>query len=184
MEMSRTERRNFVVGKARAELALLEERGVRVSGNAFSSILLLKGELSAGERGGAEPLSGQDGAALRAALSALGYAPEDWCALLTVGADGEMLDGELLREAVCTLDPATMVACDDAAAQALREAYANELVALDDFDAAMLAPGKEVRLLGMRVMALGGFEAALADAHQKQVMWARLKKLPPLGEPY
>ena len=53
-----------------------------------------------------------------------------------------------------------------------------------DFDAAMLAPGHVVRILGMRVMALGGFEAALADPHAKQVMWARLKQLPPLGEPY
>jgi hypothetical protein len=184
METNRTERKNLVIGKARAELASLEARGVRLAGNAFSSVLLLKDDLSTDEQAGATPLSGQDGNALRAALAALGYAPEDWCAILTVGADGQTLDCELLREAICTLDPATVVVCDEGAAQALRETYADELASLDDFDAAMLVPGKVVRILGMRVLALGGFAAALADSHQKQVMWARLKQLPPLGEPY
>jgi len=36
----------------------------------------------------------------------------------------------------------------------------------------------------MRVMDLGGFEAALADPKKKQIAWAYLKKIPPLGEPY
>jgi hypothetical protein len=39
-------------------------------------------------------------------------------------------------------------------------------------------------ILGMRVMNLGGFSAALSDPRKKQLMWARLKQLPPLGEPY
>lgn len=155
-----------------------------MGGNAFSSILFLKGEPSDDELNGAPLLAGPDGTALRSALGALGYAPEDWCVMLTVAEDGSALGPELLREAICTLDPATLVACDEAAAQALRETYADELVTLDDFDAAMLVPGKLVRVLGMRVMALGGFAAALSDAHEKQVMWARLKQLPPLGEPY
>ena len=177
-------RRTIYAEKARADIASLEQRGVVMGGNAFSSILFLKGEPSDDELGGAPLLAGPDGTALRSALSALGYAPEDWCVMLTVGEDGSALGPELLREAICTLDPATLVACDETAAQALRETYADELVTLDDFDAAMLVPGKLVRVLGMRVMALGGFAAALSDAHEKQVMWARLKQLPPLGEPY
>ena len=180
----RAGRRSLYVEKAKADLASLGQRGVAVGGNAFSSILLLKGEPSDDERAGKPVLGGADGVALRAALGALGYAPEDWCAMLTVTEDGKTMDPALVREAVCTLDPDTLVACDDDAAQALRDAYADELVSLDDFDAAMLAPGKVVRVLGMRVMALGGFAAALSDAHEKQVMWARLKQLPPLGEPY
>ena len=48
----------------------------------------------------------------------------------------------------------------------------------------MLAPGCVVDLLGMRALNLGGFAAALADPRDKQVMWARLKKIPPLGEPF
>ena len=51
-------------------------------------------------------------------------------------------------------------------------------------DAAMLAPGAVARVRGMRVINLGGFSDALADPHEKQVMWARLKKIPPLGEPF
>ena len=73
--------------------------------------------------------------------------------------------------------------CDEAAAAAVREAYADELAALPDFAEAMLAPGVVALVLGMRVLNLGGFEAALADKRQKQVMWARLKRVPPLGEP-
>ena len=48
----------------------------------------------------------------------------------------------------------------------------------------MLAPGEVADVLGMRVLALGGFAAALADRDAKQVMWRRLKSVPPLGEPY
>jgi hypothetical protein len=184
MEIGRAARREILVNKARTELGSLVARGVSMAGNAFSSVLFLKGEPNAEEQAGTAPLSGADGKALRAALGALGYAPEDWCAALTVDEHGLPLDRALVREVVCTIDPATLIACDDAAAQAVREAYADTLVTLDDFEAAMLLPGHETQLLGMRVMALGGFEAALVDAHQKQVMWARLKRLPPLGAPY
>ena len=38
--------------------------------------------------------------------------------------------------------------------------------------------------LGVRVLALGGFADALGDQRQKQLMWARLKQIPPLGEPF
>ena len=37
---------------------------------------------------------------------------------------------------------------------------------------------------GMRFLNLGGFAAALGNPRQKQVMWARLKQVPPLAEPY
>ena len=184
MEAGRSVRRELYVSKAQEELGSLAERGVITAGNAFSSVLFVKGELSEDERAGARPLSGADGKALRAALSALGYAPEDWCALLSVTHDGSPIGPELFREAIAALDPATLVSCDEAAAQSVREAYAEQLSQLSDFDEALLTPGKVSRVLGMRVMNLGGFAAALSDAHQKQVMWARLKRLPPLGAPY
>ena len=47
----------------------------------------------------------------------------------------------------------------------------------------MLEPGLIARVLGRRVLALGGFEAALGDARAKQRMWAYLKQLPPIGSP-
>lgn len=184
METGRSMRRELYVNKAKEELGSLADRGVVTAGNAFSSVLFIKGDPSEDELGGASPLSGPDGKALRAALAALGYAPEDWCAMLAVKRDGTFATPELLREAVAALDPATLIACDEPAAQLVREAYAEQLSQLSNLEEALLAPGKVSRVLGMRVMNLGGFAAALSDAHEKQVMWARLKRLPPLGAPY
>ncbi|MBM6774393.1 hypothetical protein [Olsenella profusa] len=184
MASERDARRRAYLDKAAAETDALAARGVRAGGNAFSAVLLCKGELSDGEKNGDAPLSGADGTALRASLERLGYAPEDWEWLLTVDAGGAPLDAALFREAVCALDPATLVLCDEAAADVAREAYADELSVLESLEEAMLAPGVVAHVFGMRVLNLGGFEAALADAHEKQVMWARLKLIPPLGEPY
>ena len=184
MATEREQRRQAYVEKARAELSSLAERGVRMGGNAFSPVLLAKGELSDEEAAGAEPLSGQDGAALKASLKALGYAPEDWETLVAVDATGAPLEPELMREAVAALDPATLICCDEAATQAVRDAYAEELAAVDNLDEALLPAGMVAHVCGMRVLNLGGFAAALADPKQKQVMWARLKQLPPLTEPY
>ena len=167
--------------KARAELGDLVEAGVVMAGNAFSQVLLVKGEP---EAEGAKLLGGPDGEALRAALRALGYAPEDWAGLSVTDADGYPLAPGTLRLATVTLDPSTVVALDEPAAAALREAYADELVDLEQLDAATLQPGVLAQVLGMRVMNLGGFEESLEDPKAKQVMWARLKRLPPLGEPY
>lgn len=167
--------------KAKAELADLARAGVTMSGNAFSQVMLLKGE---SEKDGAALLSARDGQALRAALGKLGYAPEDWVGLSSNGEGSRPLAPETLRLAIVTLDPSTVIALDEPAAAALREAFADELVELQDLDAATLAPGHIAQVQGMRVMALGGFEASLSDPKAKQVMWARLKRLPPLAEPY
>ena len=97
---------------------------------------------------------------------------------------GESLDPRLFRLAVTTIDPATVVACDAAAAEMLRNAYADDLAALQSLEEALFTEGYLVRIAGMRALNLGGFEAALTDNHKKQIMWARLKLIPPLGEPY
>lgn len=180
------ERRRAYVAKARAELGELADAGAVMSGNAFAEVLLVKGELFPEER--ANPsrlLSGVDGDALRAALVALGYAPGGWAALSTLreGSD-EPLANELLRRAVATLDPATVIICDEGAARLVREAFADELAAIDDLPSATLQAGAIAHVLGMRLMNLGGFASSLGDPHEKQVMWARLKRLGPLGEPY
>ncbi len=172
------DRHEAYLAKAREELGRLSEAGVLSDGNAFSSILIVKAER------GRVPLSGDDGVALRAAFGALGYAPEDWMALSTIDAAGNALDPMLLRQAVLTLDPGTVVVCDDEAATSVRDALSDELARLEDFDAAMLVPGVVTHVLGMRVLNLGGFEESLADPRAKQLMWYRLKQLRPLGEPY
>lgn len=172
------------MAKAHAELDGLTGRGAVMAGNAFSSVLLLKGSPSDAEATGDVLLGGEDGKALRAALQALGYAPQDWAGLATWDGQGDLLGADLLREAVCALDPATLIICDEEAANAVREAYAADLASLESFEEAMLAEGVVAQVAGMRVLNLGGFAAALADKAQKQVMWRRLKQLPPLGEPY
>ena len=48
----------------------------------------------------------------------------------------------------------------------------------------MLKPGLIAPVLGRRVLALDGFEAALSQPAEKQRMWAYLKQMLPLGAPY
>ena len=177
-------RRQAQVDKARFELEDLAQRGVVMAGNAFSSVLLVKGDLSAEEHSGAALLSGADGVALRSALERLGYAPEDWAGISTLAADGSPLAPELVREVVAALSPSTIIACDEPAADALRNAYASELAEIEELDVALLKPGLVALVAGMRVLNLGGFADALADPQRKQWSWACLKRLPPLAEPY
>ena len=164
------------VEKTRAELDDLTSLGIVVVGNAFSSVLLVKGQPGEAERAGGSLLSGADGTALRAALLKLGYAPEDWCGMACWLKTGEQLSPEQLRLAVATLDPATLVACDLTAAELVRNAYLDGLLGLE--------LGRVSMVRGMRVLNLGDFEAALQSMDTKQVMWARLKQIPPLGAPY
>lgn len=195
MAVSATEKKEALVAAAHEELACLQARGVRIAGNAFSPIVLVKGNLNASEREGEELLAGADGRALRSALSAIGWEPEDFCALAAVHgpgdpgvvdapAPGSPLSCELFREALEALDPEAVVLLDEAAADLMRETYVDALSIIEDFDTAMLKPGLVASVLGRRTLALGGFEAALADARAKQQVWAYLKQLPPLGAPY
>lgn len=187
--------RQAYIDAAGTELERLAQRGVRVAGNAFSPIVLVKGELNDAERQGAELLSGADGKALRAALMRLGWAPEDFCALASVygagdpqvvgrPAPGAPLDAALFRESLEALDPEAVLLLDGAAVAAMHEAYADALAQVEQFEVAMLEPGLVAHILGRRVLALGGFEASLADASSKQRVWAYLKLLPPAGAPY
>lgn len=184
MAIGQAQRRQVYLDKARAELEGLTARGVVMSGNAFSSVLIVKGDLSPEERTGADLLSGPDGTALRAAFERLGYAPEDWVALSALADDGTPLPPALVREAVTALSPLTIIACDEPAADALRGAYAEELAQVEDLEVALLQPGLVAKVSGMRVLNLGGFADSLADPQRKQWSWACLKRLPPLGEPY
>ena len=194
MAATSAEKREALLGAKRLELEGLTRRGARIFGNAFSQIVLVKGALNEAERAGADVLSGADGTALHAALERLGYAPEDFCVLsarmgtveegvVPTRAAGEPLDPELCRWALEALDPEAVVLVDDDAAAVMREAYAEELAQVEQFDVAMLEPGLVARVLGRRVLALGGFEAAPCDARAKQRMWAYLKQLPPIGSP-
>lgn len=177
------------------ELDALAQRGALMAGDASSDIVLVKGVLNECEQEGAALLSGPDGDAIRAALLRLGYPPEAFCALAAVRGAGDPdvvavqpagtpLEPALFREALEALDPEAVVLLDDVAAHAMREAYAESLAQIEQFEVAMLEPGLVAHVLGRRVLALDGFEAALGDAAAKQRMWAYLKQLPPAGAPY
>lgn len=176
----------------RQELDALCARGVRMERNAFSPIVLIKGDLNEEERAGGALLGGADGTALRASCTAIGYAPEDFCALAAVAGEGDdpalklgaTLPTEVFREALEALDPEAVLLLDATAADLMRETYADALVAIDDFDTAMLKPGLVAHVLGRRVLALDGFEAALGDKREKQRMWAYIKQIGPVGAPY
>ena len=92
-------------------------------------------------------------------------------------------DGASFREALETLDPEAVLLLDNSAADVMRETYADMLVAIDDFDTAMLKPGLVAHVQGRRVLALDGFEAALTDKAAKQRMWAYIKQLTPAAAP-
>ena len=194
MPSTTSQKKEAFVKATEQELESLGRRGVRCAGNAFSPVVLVKGDLDDAERAGGELLAGADGKALRAALGAIGYAPEDFCVLASVAgaadpADaaapaGEPLPAETFREALEALDPEAVLLLDDAAAGAMRDAYADALVVIEDFDTAMLKPGLVAHVLGRRVLALDGFEAALTDKVAKQRMWAYIKQLKPAAAPY
>ena len=194
MPISQIQKKEALAQAIEQGLASLKSRGVRMTGNATSPIVLVKGDLDEAERAGGELCAGADGKALRSALGAIGYAPEDFCVLASVAGQvedpaqaaaptGETLPCDTFREALETLDPEAVLLLDDRAADIMRETYADMLVAIDDFDTAMLKPGLVAHVQGRRVLALDGFEAALTDKAAKQRMWAYIKQLPPAGAP-
>lgn len=164
--------------RTRAEVDGLARMGFLLRGQACATVCLLKGQLSDEERAGGELLGGPDGAALVSALAALGYPDDCWAAISTrvrtPGQPWTPAAPDELAEAVEVVDPELVIALDDEAAEALRAAY--------DVDVP-LAPGEVARVLGRRFLALGGFADALGDPRAKQLMWARLKRVPPLGDP-
>ena len=187
MSTSQSQKKEAIAQAAEQELASLVGRGVRIAG---SPIVLVKGDLDDAERSGGELAAGADGAALRKALGAIGYAPEDFCVLASVAgagdgavAVGHALPCDLFREALEALDPEAVLLLDNSAADVMRETYADMLVAIDDFDTAMLKPGLVAHVQGRRVLALDGFEAALTDKAAKQRMWAYIKQLTPAAAP-
>lgn len=171
--------------RARSDAGELDRLGFLRAGSAFPDVLLVKGAPGPAEAAGGGLLSGPDGPALAAALARLGYADDAWAAVSafvrTPGDGGApQADGwaeaapEDLAFAVEALDPELAIALDGEAARGLERAWGLE---------APLAEGAVARVRGRRVLALGGFEAALADIGSKRTMWARLKQVPPLGSP-
>lgn len=164
--------------RARAELDDLLDRGFSCAGSAFPQVLLVKGRLNEAEEAGGALLGGPDGDALRAALARLGYPDDAWAALSACvapsGGPWALAEPFELAVAVEAFDPEAVLALDSPAARSLQAAWG-----LPE----PLGVGAPVRVRGRRVLALGGFEAALGAPGGKAAMWARLKLVPPLGAP-
>jgi len=111
-------RKEAYMAKTTHEFGDFAAQGVCMAGNAFASVLLVKGQEDFGE----EELS-----ALKASLEHLGYAPEAWATLLTTTKTGDPINPELVRQAISAFSPDAVLMANDAAVASVREAYAEEL---------------------------------------------------------
>lgn len=175
MPSERSMRKEAYMAKTTNEFGDFAAQGVCMAGNAFASVLLVKGQEDFGE----EELS-----ALKASLEHLGYAPEAWATLLTTTKTGDPINPELVRQAISAFSPDTVLLVNDAAVASVREAYAEELEQLKTDAEKTFSPRVLVRVCGMRMVNLDNFAGALEDPRQKQLRWAAIKQVPPLGEPY
>ena len=175
MPSERSMRKEAYMAKTTHEFGDFAAQGVCMAGNAFASVLLVKEQEDFGE----EELS-----ALKASLEHLGYAPEAWATLLTTTKTGDPINPELVRQAISAFSPDTVLVVNDAAVASVREAYAEELEQLKTDAEKTFSPRVLVRVCGMRMVNLDNFAGALEDPRQKQLRWAAIKQVPPLGEPY
>lgn len=164
--------------KTRAELAgadALMPGADRVawSGAFGARVMAVKGLSGPAEESGGPALSGEDGVALRKALSALGFDPEAVFATLSrpvPDTDPEVI-ARRLRAQVEAVEPRAIVALDGEAAQDVASALG---IRIPDF-------GQVVVGLGRRIVAVDGLEASLSDESRKAQVWQQLKVLTPAG---
>ena len=175
MPSERSMRKEAYMAKTTHEFGDFAAQGVCMAGNAFASVLLVKGQ---------EDFEEEELSALKASLEHLGYAPEAWATLLTTTKTGDPINPELVRQAISAFSPDTVLLVNDAAVASVREAYAGELEQLKTDAEKTFSPRVLVRVCGMRMVNLDNFAGALEDPRQKQLRWAAIKQVPPLGEPY
>lgn len=175
MPSERSMRKEVYMAKTTHEFGDFAAQGVCMAGNAFASVLLVKGQ---------EDFEEAELSALKASLEHLGYAPEAWATLLTTTKTGDPINPQLVRQAISAFSPDTVLMVNDAAVTSVREAYADELGQLTTDAEKNFSPRVLVRVCGMRMVNLDNFAGALEDPRQKQLRWAAIKQVPPLGEPY
>ena len=168
--------------RARAELAVADalapgSDAVAPRGALLAEVAAVKGLPGPAEATGGAAMSGADGVALLKALEALGYGADTVFFTLSrpePGMDRERAS-DRLRLQLESVDPRVIVALDAEAAADLAEA----------FGCAQPVPGQPpLRVLGRRIVAVSGFEAALADPNAKQRVWAELKAAQAEGPVY
>ncbi|NTU71793.1 MAG: hypothetical protein HGB10_08250 [Coriobacteriia bacterium] len=168
--------------RVKAELAAADSLApgsdrVATTGASFAQIALVKGLPGPAEATGGGAMTGADGVALTKAVTALGFAEAE--VFFTVSRPEQGMDAERasdrLRLQLESVDPKVIVALDEQAAADIAEAFGCQAPA---------AGSPPVRVLGRRIFAVSGFEAALSDPVAKQRVWAELKAVKPEGSVY
>lgn len=168
--------------RARAELSAADALApgsdrVAPRGALLAEVAAVKGLPGPAEASGGAAMSGADGEALLKALEALGYALGSVFFTLSRPEPGVSPEraSDRLRLQLEAVDPRVIIALDAEAAADVAEAFGCE----------QPRPGASaVRVLGRRLVAVSGFEAALANPKAKQRVWAELKAAKPEGPAY
>jgi len=167
--------------RAKAELVAADRLSpgsdrVSVRGALLAEVAVVKGLPGPAEATGGSAMSGADGEALHKALEALGWSSEGvffTLSRLEPGVDRERAS-DRLRLQLESVDPLVIIALDSEAAADIAEAFGCEVP----------RPGRQLRVLGRRIVAVSGFEASLSDPKAKQRVWAELKHAKPEGPVY
>lgn len=160
--------------EVRAALATIGTPSAAVAGDPLARVVLVKGVAGPAEASGGPLMSGPDGAAATAALSALGFDPPTWFAVMSragLAGDDAGLRNRWLLEAIEVADPYAVVALDPVAAEDLAAALGIR----------GLTPSDPVSVAGRTVIALEGLERSLDDPALKRRVWRQLKALAPRG---
>lgn len=145
-------------------------------GAVSAPVAVVKGLPGPAEASGGAAMSGVDRTALDKALTALGWDRAEVFHTLSrpePSMDRDSLEARI-RLQLEAVDPRVVIALDDEAATDVAAAFG--------LDA--LKPGAPRRAYGRVLVALGGFEASLADDRRKRLVWSQLKAAAPPGPLY
>jgi hypothetical protein len=167
--------------RAKAELRAADalapgSDAVAWSGALLAEVALVKGLPGPAEASGGGALSGADGEAARKALTALGWGDERVFCTLSRSEPGASAarSTQRLRLQIEAVGPALVLALDAEAAADVAQA----------FGVARMPLGKEIRVLGRRIVAVDGLEASLGEPARKQRVWRQLQVAKPSGPVY
>jgi hypothetical protein len=167
--------------RASAELRAAEalapgSDAVASRGALLAEVVIVKGLRGPAEESGGAALSGADGTAAVKALSALGY--DEGALFFTLARPEPGIDAKRralrIRAQIEAVDPQLVLAVDREAAEDVADA----------FGLGRPEWGREVRVLGRRIVAVDGLEASLADPARKRRVWDQLKAARPPGPVY
>jgi uracil-DNA glycosylase len=140
---------------------------VAARGAVLAEVAIVKGSPGPAEASGGAAFSGADGEAAVKALAALGYDERDLFFTLSRPATGvkTVRLAARLRAQIEAVDPSLILAVDGTAAADVAAAFGIDRPSW----------GREVRVLGRRIVAVDGLEDSLTDSARKRRVWEQLK---------